>query len=486
MQKYGRFPSVVLLAGVAAAWLAAAHFSQAAIPGTTTRTETSNIPQWFFESDQAAASLGFAVSGAGDVNGDGFEDVLVGAPKYSGLAHKSGAVFAFYGSTGGLQATPQWRFDGDQTGAELGFSVAAAGDVNGDGFADVLLGAPRYNLHYSREGRVYAFYGTPTGLPAVPDWQIEGELVEAYLGWSVAGAGDVNNDGFDDVIVGARWAQHTFFNEGMAQLYLGSANGLESAPAWTVYGEQAGASLGTAVSPAGDINQDGYADVLVGAPLFDAAEEDAGLALAFCGSAAGLAQTPCWRVTGSQPNGRLGEAVSGGGDVTGDGLDDGLIGAPGQNAAVPEAGAVFLFGGTADGLTDTPVWTAVSDQSFAHFGAAVQMQRDLNGDGLHDVLVGAYSYSADQSLEGRFYVYYAAVGGPKAQPDWIAEGNKAEAEMGFALGSSDVDGDGQAEVLAGAPNYRKETELRGRVFLFEPVPGSTTTNELFLPLVVNN
>ncbi|MBK8901816.1 MAG: FG-GAP repeat protein [Anaerolineaceae bacterium] len=486
MQKCGRFPFVVLLVCMAAAWLMAAHLSPAVVPGVTAQTDTINFPQWYFESDQAAASLGFAASGAGDVNGDGFEDILVGAPKYSGAVHKAGTVLAFYGSASGLQPGPQWRFDGDQTGAELGFAVAAAGDVNDDGFDDVLLSAPRYNQDHTREGRVYAFYGAPGGLPPTPDWQVESNLVEAYLGWSVAGAGDVNNDGFADVIIGAKWAQQNFFNEGMVQLYLGSAAGLENLPAWTVYGGQAGASLGTAVSSAGDINHDGFADVLVGVPLFDASEEDAGRVLAFCGLVAGLAQTPCWSVTGMQQNGRLGEAVSGGGDVTGDGLDDVVIGAPGQNATVPEAGAVFLFGGSAAGLSTESWWTAVANQSFAHFGAAVNMHHDLNGDSLHDVLVGAYTYSADQSQEGRLYAFYGALGGPGAQPDWIAEGNKAEAEFGFALGSSDVDGDGQAEVLAGAPNYRKETELRGRIFLFEPVPGGTAVDELFLPLVLKN
>ncbi|MCB8979729.1 MAG: FG-GAP repeat protein [Ardenticatenaceae bacterium] len=481
MQKVGRSPCVILLMFVLTAWLLAIRPPQAAC-----QPDTLNLPQWFFESDEASASLGWAVSGAGDVNGDGFEDILVGAPKYSGTIHKAGTVFAFYGSASGLQPMPQWHYDGTQTGADLGFAVAAAGDVNGDGFADILLTAPRYNQAFSREGRVYAFYGTSSGLPPVPDWQLEGVLVEAYLGWSVAGAGDVNNDGYDDVIVGAKWAQQDFYNEGMAQLYLGGPNGLSNTPAWTVFGEQAGASLGTAVSPAGDINHDGFDDVLVGVPLFDTDVEDGGRVLAFCGTAEGLTQTPCWSVTGSQANGRLGEAVSGGGDITGDGLDDVLVGAPGRDAAVPEAGAVLLFGGTAVGPSATPVWTAVADQSFTNFGSAVNMLHDLNNDGLHDVLVGAYTYSADQSQEGRLYVYYGALGGPNAQPSWIAEGNKAEAEFGFALGSSDVDGDGQAEVLVGAPNYRKETELRGRAFLYEPVPGSMIIHELFLPLVENN
>lgn len=488
MQKCAYIPRVVLFLCAAIVWLIVIQIVQAVTLQTDSSAEanTFNIPNWYYESDQASASLGFSVSGAGDVNGDGFEDIVVGAPKYSGNTYKAGAVFAFYGSPGGLQPIPSWTFGGDQTGADLGFAVAAAGDINHDGFDDILVSAPRYNHEQSREGRVYGFYGSANGLPATPSWQLESNLVEAYLGWSVASAGDVNHDNFDDVIVGAKWAQDGFVNEGMAQVYLGSEAGLASSPVWTTFGGQAGASLGTAVSTAGDINKDGFADVIVGAPLANTSEEDAGQVLVFCGSSSGVEQEPCWTLTGTQLNGRLGEAVGGAGDINGDGVDDVIVGAPGQNTSLPEAGTVYVYGGSETGLSLLPLWTAVSNQSVAQFGTAVQISSDINGDGLQDVIIGAYGYTADQSQEGRIYVYYGRSGGPNTQPDWIAEGNKAEAEFGFALSSSDVDGDGQGELLVGAPNYRKETELRGRAFLFEGLPANTTKNTLFLPFILKN
>lgn len=472
MQKHGRFPHFFLLLCMAAAWLNAANLAQST-------PETVNFPSWYYESDQAASSLGFSASGAGDINGDGFEDAIIGAPKYSDTAYKAGAVFAFYGSPGGLQPTPSWKFGGNQTGSDLGFDVAAAGDVNGDGFDDILIGSPGYNHDHSREGRVYGFYGSLTGLPAAPSWQIESDLVEAYLGWSVASAGDVNGDGFDDVIVGAKWAQDSFTNEGMAQLYLGSKTGLTSTPAWTIWGGQAGASLGTAVSSAGDINKDGFADVIVGAPFYNSGQEDSGQVLVFYGTNAGLEQESSWTITGTSPFGRLGEAIGGAGDVNGDGFDDVIVGAPGQ-------GTVSLYAGTAAGLSLTPLWTAVSEQSGDQFGTAVQISSDVNGDSFYDILIGAYGYSADQSQEGRIYIYYGSLGIPGVIPDWIAEGNKAEAEFGFALGSGDIDGDGHHEILVGSPNYRKETELRGRAFLFEALPANTTNSTLFLPFIVSN
>lgn len=469
MQTYGRFPQFVLLLLGIFFWLQAARPTQS----SQTQTETSNVPSWFYESDQAAASLGYSINNAGDVNGDGYEDILVGAPKYDGGTHKAGALFAFYGSAGGLSPWPSWIFAGDQTGADFGFSVAAAGDVNNDGFADIVVSAPGYNGDQSREGRVYGFYGTPTGLPATPDWQIESNLVEAYLGWSVASAGDVNNDNYDDVIVGAKWATDSFTNEGMVQLYLGSAAGLSNAPSWTRYGGQTGASLGTAVSGAGDLNDDNYDDILVGAPLHNGSQDDAGQVLIFCGNSSGILGEPCQTISGSKLEERLGEAIAGAGDVNNDGTSEIIIGAPGQDTA-------RLY----SGLNTTPIWTAVSDQNNTQFGSAVHL-RDINGDSYDDLIVGAFTYSADQATEGKIFVYYGSLTGATITPSWTAEGNKAEAEFGFSVGASDVDGDGQAELLVGCPNYRKETELRGRAFLFEAIPGSQTTNTIFLPFVIS-
>ena len=470
MQKCGRFPRLVLVLIAAILWLNTARPTQS----SPSQVETTILPQWFFESDQSAASLGYAVSNAGDVNGDGYEDILVGAPKYNGGTYKAGTVFAFYGSAGGLSPWPSWTFGGDQTGEDFGFAVAAAGDVNHDGFDDIVIGAPRYNGDQSREGRVYAFYGSAAGLPATPDWQMESNLVEAYLGWSVATAGDVNKDGYADVLIGAKWATNTFTNEGLAQLYLGSAAGLASAPAWQRFGEQTGASFGTAVSTAGDLNQDGYADFMVGAPQHNGSEEDAGEVQIFCGASGGPAAEPCQIISGTQLSEQLGTALDGGGDVNGDDLDDIIIGAPGQNM-------VKLY----SGLTTAPVWTAVSDQDGAQFGTAVHLNSDINGDSYADLVIGAYTYSAGQATEGKIFVFYGSLTGLSKNPDWTAEGNKAEAEFGFSLGGSDVDGDDQAELLVGSPNYRKETELRGRAFLFEGIPGSTTGYTIFLPFLTS-
>src|SRR5690606_38963785 len=115
------------------------------------------------------------------------------------------------------------------------------------------------------EGRCFLFLGSPTGLSSTPDWTYDGGQEYGFFGISVSLAGDVNGDGYGDVIVGANLYDNTVMTEGAAFLFLGSPTGLGSAPAWTVYGGQGGAELGNAVGLAGDVNGDGYSDVYVAA-----------------------------------------------------------------------------------------------------------------------------------------------------------------------------------------------------------------------------
>ncbi len=124
-----------------------------------------------------------------------------------------------------------WTAESDQANAEFGYSVATAGDVNGDGFSDVIAGAWKYDNGESDEGRAYVFLGSPNGLSATPAWTAEGDQDFAHLGVSVASAGDVNGDGFFDVIVGADGYAASASNKGRAFVYLGSAAGLATSPA---------------------------------------------------------------------------------------------------------------------------------------------------------------------------------------------------------------------------------------------------------------
>src|SRR6185436_7111900 len=142
-------------------------------------------------------------------------------------------------------------------------------DVNGDGYSDVLITAPQYDGGQTNEGRAFLFLGSPSGLTATPAWTAESDQADSLFGYAASSAGDTNGDGYSDVIVGAYLYDNGQTNEGRAFLYLGSSSGLSPTPAWTAEGDQTGAQFGSSVAAAGDVNGDGYGDLILGAYAYD-------------------------------------------------------------------------------------------------------------------------------------------------------------------------------------------------------------------------
>jgi len=268
---------------------------------------------WTAESDQAGASFGASVSTAGDVNGDGYADVVIGAHLFDNGQADEGRTYVYHGSGSGLATTPAWTAENVQAGAELGNAVATAGDVNGDGYADVIVGVERYSNGQSGEGRAYVYQGSAFGLAVYPAWFAESDSSSALFGSSVASAGDVNGDGYADVIVGAR-QQGTggFIGGGRAFVYHGSPSGLATVAGWTPATAQGLSFFGESVATAGDVNGDGYADVIVGAPRHDNALTDEGRAFVYYGNGgAGSSLVPRQRSsTATRPIAHLGVSDS--------------------------------------------------------------------------------------------------------------------------------------------------------------------------------
>ncbi|MCX7831037.1 MAG: integrin alpha, partial [Acidobacteria bacterium] len=217
------------------------------------------------ESNQANSGYGISISTAGDVNGDGYSDILIGANNYTLDQTREGAVFVHYGSQLGLSSSANWVAESNQTNSNFGFSVATAGDVNGDGFSDISVGAKNYSNGETNEGAVFVYNGSSAGLPSNYSWKAESNISGSRFGHSVSSAGDVNGDGFSDLIVGAPSYGNTELQEGAVYLYLGSESGLSSNYNWLGEINSQGALFGYSISGAGDINGDGYSDVVIGA-----------------------------------------------------------------------------------------------------------------------------------------------------------------------------------------------------------------------------
>ncbi|MFN0242088.1 MAG: integrin alpha [Planctomycetota bacterium] len=409
-------------------------------------------PAWTAAGDQLGAEFGGAVATAGDVNGDGYSDVIVGARLFDGGETDEGRVLVYYGSALGLSATPDWTAESDQAGAELGAAVALAGDVNDDGFSDVIVGARLFDGGETDEGRVLVYYGSVTGLSATPDWTAESDQAGAEFGGAVATAGDVNNDGFSDVVVGARLFDNGETDEGRAFVYFGAAVGLSATPDWTAESDQASAEFGSSVANCGDVDGDGFSDVAVGAPLFDDGELDEGRAFAFFGSATGPSSAPDWTAASDQVGARFGACVATAGDVDGDGFCDVIIGAPLFDGGELDEGRVSVFLGSFLGLPASPDWTSESDQTDARFGAAASSAGDVNADAYGDVVVGAPLFDDGELDEGRVLVFIGSPSGLAATPEWIAQVDRADARLGASVAlAGDVNADGYSDVLVGAP-----------------------------------
>jgi hypothetical protein len=323
----------------------------------------------------AYSNSGAAVSAAGDIDGDGFDDLVIGAPYDFGGA---GASYVIFGSDSGpsspfnlsgVNGVNGFRIDGVSAGDSSGAAVSAAGDVNGDGLDDLVIGAPLAGPSGSNAGAAYVVFGDLAGFPnplslsgldGSNGFAINGEILSDMVGTSVSAAGDVNGDGFDDLILGASEANPNGDNSGASYVVFGSGESLphplnlsdlDGDNGFVITGVAANDESGTSVASAGDINKDGIDDLIVGAPIAFSGGTSTGSGYVIFGSDLGwsavfnlssLNGTNGFRLDGVNAGDLAGRSVSAAGDINADGQEDFVIGAPSADPNGERSGTAYV------------------------------------------------------------------------------------------------------------------------------------------------
>jgi UDP-3-O-[3-hydroxymyristoyl] glucosamine N-acyltransferase len=435
------------------------------------------------ESNQVDSEFGVTLGAAGDVNGDGYADLIVGSPFWDTTSANAGRAWAYLGSSSGIVPTAHWFVDGIGN-REYARAVAGAGDLNGDGLGDVIVGQPRHEFPSTNEGRAWVYYGSSTAMAVEPARTYEGNVANAFVGYDVTSVGDLNGDGYDDVAVGAYGASNGESAEGLVHIHLGSpTKGASQAmtPDQVLESNEPNSQFGISVAGAGDVDGDGYGDLLVGAPQIDAGQTNEGRAYLFRGSASGLIPTPAWTFDGNETEAQNGFQVAGAGDVNKDGYADVLVAAPYGDDGQADEGVVRLFLGSASGLSATPAWTSGANQANAAWGWSISTAGDVNGDGYADVLVGAYLYDQNTTNDGAVALFLGGASGLAASPVRTYSPGGANSELGKAVAwVGDINADSYADFVIGAPDYNGGQASEGRIWIYYGNPTPPTTAAQFI------
>ena len=380
-----------------------------------------------FHGGNSEDRFGISVAGVGDLNSDGHEDLLVGAHQDDDGASNAGSARVFSGMNG----TTLYIFNGTGAGDAFGRSVSCAGDVNNDGFPDLVIGAHLNDDAGTDSGRVRVF----SGMTGAVLHTFRGDSTGDQLGRSVSAAGDVNNDGFDDLILGAYRDDDGGADAGSARV----CSGADGSVLFTFHGGAAGDSFGFAVDGAGDINGDGHDDLIIGSFGDDPNGSMSGSAWLYSGSD----YSQLGFFPGDAGGDWFGASVCGGRDVTGDAVPDLLIGAYGDDNTGSLSGSARVHSGSDGSIHATLNGASAGDL----FGISVALIGDLDGDGCAELLIGAEKDDNNGSDSGSARLHSGFSGALLFSLDGDGAGDLS----GFSVAAAgDVNQDGLPDLIVGA------------------------------------
>lgn len=476
--------------------------------------------------EAAGDGSGFSVSAAGDVNGDGFADIIIGAFGADPNGFSSGASYVVFGhgtfpfsvELTSLDGTNGFKINGAAEGDFSGRSVSAAGDINGDRFDDLVIGAPRADANGIDSGASYVVFGRQvfsatlelSGLTGANGFKINGQAAGDHFGRFVSAAGDVNGDLFDDLLIGAPGADPNGVNSGASYVVFGRStafsatleiSALTGADGFRINGAAAGDHFGRIVSGARDVNRDNFADLLIGAPDADPNGEQSGAAYVVFGrgtfpavlEVSALVGTNGFQINGAAAHDHLGRAVSRAGDINGDGFSDLLLGAPGADPNGSASGAAYLLFGAGtpfpstievSALTGTNGFQINGAAAGDRLGRALSAAGDVNGDSIDDLLIGAPFADPHDESSGLSYVIF----GKRTPFAGTLELFTLDGTNGFQIhgeftgdvsgrsvsAAGDLNGDGFADILIGAPGADPNGDLSGASYVIFGQPSNTT------------
>ncbi len=429
------------------------------VRGRRRAVESTNYsPTWLFHvaAENAPSGVDISYQAHNDVNGDGFDDLFVGSPnaKPSGRID-AGIVTIFHGSAMGISRPAARVLEGLEAGHTFGNAIANAGDVNGDGFGDLLIGAyPADPDGRLDAGTSYLYLGSPTGIGPNPAQVLSGATAGDGFGRSVSTAGDVNLDGYDDIVIGS-WTASAVGRAGAGQVsvFHGSARGISAISARVIQGAASGDQLGHTVSHAGDVNRDGFDDIALSAPLASpGGVAQAGTVYIYHGGPSGIGTTFAQVLDGASAMDQLGRAVARAGDVNSDGVDDLLVGSWSASRGGNTAGVATIYYGALGGLSSARSFTILGTVAGAQFGKSVTGLGDVNGDGISDLAISSnLATVGGRANVGFVNIYHGNSLGISTTPSRTIEGVSMGDRFGTAVGCpGDINGDSFGDLVVGA------------------------------------